>query len=280
MYSKVRLHWGFTVRQIGASAAQLAYILPPPPTVIGSFMNPLARILGLGESIDPKFGPASNKVMDCAARATLSAAAGLDPDSDVGIAVYAEPSRITASIYKTETDYEEALKMPPYQASEDLLPVQAVGAASSPKGLLVLAWLLDPSKLSDCLKVNVEVRDLKAAAWSLFRVGSREGLVSLVNADVIEGSEIESIQEDSLFKSILYQPEECVNPLTALPKITLYDLFYKERSYLVSSHGGGPSSLIPPYEPVGFKLKSGCKAARSRRNPELALSYPISSEVM
>jgi CRISPR-associated protein Cas5a/b/c len=113
LYSKVKLHWGFIVRQLGASAAQLAYVLPPPPTIVGSFMNPLARILGLSETLDPKAGPAGSKVMNCALKATLSAAAGLDPCGNVGVAVYAEPSRITAGAYKTGGDYERALKQPP-----------------------------------------------------------------------------------------------------------------------------------------------------------------------
>lgn len=277
LYSRAVMHWGFIVRQLGASAAQLAYVLPPPPTVVGSFMNPLARILGLSESLDPKVGPAGSKVMSCALLATFSAAAGLDPRSDVGVAVHAEPSRITAGIYKTGGDYERALKQPPYLAADRLLPVQAVGAASSPKGVIVLAWLLDPLILSKCLGEDVGSDDLRAAAWSVYRVGSREGLASVVDAGVF--TELETVPEGGVFESILYQPEDCAKPLVSVSKVTLYDVIYRQRSYLAPSLGGGPSGVTPPPEPASFELKSGCKAVRPCRRPELTLSYPIASEV-
>ena len=279
LYSRAVMHWGFIVRQLGASAAQLAYVLPPPPTVVGSFMNPLARILGLSESLDPKAGPAGSKVMSCALLATFSAAAGLDPRSDVGVAVHAEPSRITAGIYKTGGDYERALKQPPYLAADRLLPVQAVGATSSPGGHLVLAWLVDISRLSECLGVNVEPSDLKAAAWSVYRVGSREGRASIADANVFEEYELEPIPEGGMFESILYQSEECTKPLTSITKVTLYDTNYRQRSYFTPSLGG-PSGIIPLPEAASFELKSGCKATRPRGYPSLTLSYTIEPGVV
>ena len=280
LYSKVKLHWGFIVRQLGASAAQLAYVLPPPPTVVGSFMNPLARILGLSEVLNPKEGPAGSRVMSCALRASHSAAAGLDPDGQVGITVHAEPSRITAALYKTGGNYERALRQPAYLAADRLLPVQAVGAASSPKGVLVLAWLIDPQALSKCVGVSVEPKTLEAAAWSVYRVGSREGLVSVIEARLFHESELEMVSEGDIFDSIFYQPEECTKPLTSTAKVTLYDSFYKERSYLAPSLAGGSTGVTPPVEPASFELKSGCRAFRPRNAPHLTLSYPAAPEVV
>ncbi|WP_460126103.1 hypothetical protein [Stetteria hydrogenophila] len=274
LHARIKLHWGFITRQLGASAAQLAYVLPPPPTVVGAFMNPLARILGLGEELNRKAGPAGGRAMGCALAATLAASAGLQPGSRVGVAVHAEPSRITASLYKTGGDYARALREPIYLASDRLLPVQAVGAASAPGGSVVLAWLLDLGKLSECLGTELGLRDLKAAAWSVYRLGSREGLVSVEDAGALDADGLEEVPEGGTFESILYQREDCVAARAAV-RLTLYDEGYRERGYLAPQVAGGPSGLTPPSMPSQFTLRSGCRAVKPRGIPEFALAYRV-----
>ncbi|MEB2835840.1 MAG: hypothetical protein GSR80_001081 [Desulfurococcales archaeon] len=277
LYSKVVLHWGFIVRQLGASAAQLAYALPPPPTVVGAFANPLARILGLGEEVDRRLAPAGSRVMACALKATLAAAAGLG--GPVGSAVHAEPSRIAAALYKTGGDYSRALREPAYLAADRLLPVQAEGAASAPGAILHLAWLVDLEGLSACLSeaygrgVSVSSREALAAAWSVYRLGSREGLASTVVARLYGAGELEELGEGSAFESILYQHADCVEPGEPVASVTLYDSSYREAVYYVPSGPSGPSVVSPPARPALFEARSGCRVVRPHGRGELAIAY-------
>jgi hypothetical protein len=140
---------------------------------------------------------------------------------------------------------------------------------------MVLAWLLDPSVLSACLGVDVKVSNLRAAAWSVYRIGSREGLASVVDAGMFSSTQITYISEGNVFESILYQPEDCAKPLSLTPEVILYDTAYRERSYLVPGLVGGSSGIIPPHETQSFELKSGCRAARPHEAPHLTISYPI-----
>ena len=274
LHARVLLHWGFSVRQVGASAAQLAYVLPPPPTVVGAFMNPLARALGLGELLSPGRGPATGPAMECALRATVAASAGLE--GDVGVAVHAEPSRILAAPYKSGGSYTRALRQPPYTAADELLPVQATGSASSPSRMH-LAWLVDAGALGRCLGRGVDPELLEAAAWSVYRLGSREGLASVLEARAYGPEELEEVGEGSEVETVLYQPGECVEP--ALPegvvKVALYDLSYREAEFYAPGSLGGPSFLLPPRRPALLTLRSGCRAVRPRRRPELALAYRV-----
>ncbi len=279
LHSLVTVHSTFIVRQVGASAAQLAYVLPPPPTVVGAFMNPLARMLGLGEEVNRRaYGAAGSRVMHCALKATLAAAAGLAPSS-IGVAVHAEPSRIIGAPYKAGGSYQKALKKPPYEAADELLPVQAVGYTSAPLTHLHLAWLVNVEALSKCLGAELSVKEMRRAVWSVYRIGSREGLVSVLEASVYEPEDVEVLVEGSRFRTLLYQPESCSEPLAATPppKIVLYDLAYREARFVAVSGIGGPVILTPPTEPLLFALRSGCSAARPRAKPELTLSYPAST---
>jgi CRISPR-associated protein Cas5a/b/c len=270
LHARLKLHWGFIARQLGASAAQLAYVLPPPPTVVGAFMNPLARILGLGEEVNPRLGPAGSRAMSCALKATLAASAALE--GPTGVAVHAEPSRITASLYKTGGDYSRAIREPPYLAVDRLMPVQAAGAASAPGAYMRVAWLLDTEILGDCLGVEVDPKALGAAAWSVYRIGSREGIASPVEASSYTGGELEVLAEGSRFESILYQPADCVEPGGQVVRVILYGPAYREEAYYVPTPIGGPSALTPA-RPTAFTIQSGCRAARPRGEPLLALAY-------
>jgi len=271
LYAKLILHWGFIVRQLGASAAQLAYVLPPPPTVVGSFMNPLARMLGLGETLNPKLGPAGSPAMDCALKATLAAAAGIS--GEISAAVYAEPSRIAAVIYKTGGDYNKAIKQPPYLASDKLLPVQAEGAASAPGASLILAWLVDLEILSKCLGIVISHTDLRKAAWSVYRIGSKEGLASILEAHVFTKDQLEQIHEGGTFASILYQPAVCISSSEPIPSVTLYNNQYRESDYYVPSSIGGPLTISPPKILSELILKKDCKAFRPVEKPELTVTF-------
>ena len=273
--STVELHWGFIVRLVGTSASQPAYPLPPPTTVVGAFMNPLARILGVGEGGQPRrLHRVISRAMECALRATLAASAGVLPGK-TGVAVYEEPSRILGGAYKAGGSYEKAVKQPPYIAVQELLPVQGTGAASAPKLRLVLAWLLDLGKIQSCLDVTIGSQELESAAWSVYRVGSREGLVSTIEAAHYGGEELETLGPGERFESILYQPEECSQPLearyTVIPLPTHPD--YREASFITpTTLKGATTMLTPASEPLLQAVREGCIAVRPRPREYLALT--------
>jgi len=263
LYARARLHWGFITRQVGASAAQLAYPLPPPTTVIGSFANPLARVLGIGEAIDRRSGAAGSRIMRCAISSTIAASAGLVPRSPTGVALHAEPTRILGGPYKGGGSYQEAVKKPAYQAVQEVLPVQSSGEASSPGSVMYLAWVLDTARLEACLGLRGSslVDGLEEAVWSVYRIGSKEGIASVEEAGVVEDS-VRIVGPGGTFHSILYQSALCVYPKTGSSKpLTLYGLTYRERTFYAPIAGAsGYSYLYPPVIPELFEVRSGCRA--------------------
>ncbi|MCE4604209.1 MAG: type I-A CRISPR-associated protein Cas5a [Aeropyrum sp.] len=268
LHAKVKLHWGFISRQPGASAAQNAYPLPPPTTVVGAFANPLSRLSGIPDSLDltRKGRLVFTLGMECALRATLAAGAGIEAplaDGRVGIAVHEEPSRILGVPYKGGGDIQRAVKQPIYLGAQTLLPVQAVGEAASPGGMVHLGWLADLDVLEECFKpLSMDV--LESVAWSVYRVGSREGLASVLDAGAYMGSELE-IVDNRTFRSILYQHAECAKPDDITAEIVLQDYNYRESLfYAPAGLGSGQSILFPPAEPARFYLKPGCKGAIPR----------------
>ncbi len=266
LYSTLQLHWGFIVRQAGASAAQSAYIVPPPTTIVGAFASPLARILEIPDAIDPERIrgrraklPVSNRMMLCAINSTLAAGAGLEPGS--GVVVYEEPSRISGPPYKGGGAYDRAVEKPIYESVQEILPVQAVGAVSAPNARMVIAWLVNIDELGSCMGRSVEESMLEEAAWSVYRLGSREGISSVTRAGVDVDPEILNA---GVVETILYQKEECVAPVHGanVAGVTLLNTSYEESYYYMPAGMMSGSSIItPPPRPVKFMLRDGCSAA-------------------
>ncbi|NPA96600.1 MAG: hypothetical protein GXO32_03240 [Crenarchaeota archaeon] len=269
LYSILMVHWGYIVRQPGATAAQAAYILPPPTTIVGAYGNPLARLLGIPDYIGPREKtnlPVQNKYMDCLVRATLAAGAGLIPSPrlSVGAVTYEEPSRIMGTPYKGGGDYQKAVKQPIYVSATTLLPVQAVGATSAPGALLATGWLVDADMLASCIGKRISLEDFEAAAWSVYRLGSREGLVHTVKAGVVETKDLD--RPEGWFKSILYQDRFCVNIRRGkFAKVTMIGYDYKEREFFVPcGEASGINILLPPTRSVTYRILPGCKASGTR----------------
>ena len=275
LYTKLKLHWGFIVRQIGASATQSSYPLPPPTTIVGAYTNALARIFGIPDAIDDKRRKqVINKAMECSLRATIAAGAGLIGEGP-GVVVYDEPSRITGPPYKGGGSYEKAVKKPIYESVTELLPVQAVGQASSPNATIVTAWLMELAPLENCLESTVSKKDLVTAAHSIYRIGSKEGLASVIDARVYTEHELEWI-DTGFFKSIFYQPAECSEPIDpgTTVSILLPNHLYVEVLYNVpASVGSGASLILPSTEGARFRLRANCHAVRPREFQHLTLSY-------
>ena len=269
LWSMGRLHWGFISRQLGASAAQLAYPVPPPTTVVGAFMAALGRALGLrDEPVAVKRGRSvsMSKPMDCALTATLSAAAGVVKGYTAG---YEEPARIIGAGYKGGGSYDKAFKQPLTIGIQEVMPVQAVGAAAAVNTVIALAWLLDVAKLAGCL--GVEPSDIEAVAGEapllVHRVGSREGLYSALAGGIQEAG-----TGRDRFRSILYQRESCAAPLTGS---TARLQLPTPPSYIIESYVaptgplGGSAMITAPRRPVVFRASRGCKAVEAAARVDL-----------
>lgn len=261
----LRAHWGYIVRQIGASAAQLSYLLPPPSTIVGAFANPLARMLShedgglpytLSSSRAKRHGlPQGSRVMECAVRATITAGAYI-ASSDVGVSSYGEASRIIGAAYKGGGSYQKAVKKPIYQGITELMPVQAVGASIAPNTTLNIAWVLDPDELSACLGTKVNEDSLLKAAWHIYRLGSKEGIVSTEHAEV---GRPHTLPPGSRFETYYYQSALCVKPLENTARITLpLPWAVEETFYSPSSPGSGPAIMYTTSQPKKFVLRDGC----------------------
>ena len=291
LYTTVEAHWGYIVRQPGATAAQTAYILPPPPTVVGAFAAVLGRLLRLPDAHagGKRKRPVLTGLMECALQATITVGAGLlaarEGGASGGVVLVEEPSRIIGAPYKGGGALNRALSKPIALSAKDLLPVQAVGAASGPGALLVLAWLLDAERLESCLGRKISNELMSVAPSSVFRLGSREGLVSVVGErghlpgyGVVSGDELEALGSGCEYESILYQPASCAlseSPASVV-SVVLLDEHYREREYLVpAGPGSGPGIIYPPSSPARFRLAHGRCLAYAPQGGLRALSLAV-----
>jgi len=247
LVSRVKLAWGFSVRYAGLSAAQPALPLPPPTTIIGYYAEPLARMLELPEQGGPGNYCSPTELL---AKHTIAAAAGLDPDSPAGIVLHSDLTRVLSLVYQRKRKQWEN-----YAWS-----VQALGAAYGPGATLYLAIVVDAEGLGKDLDEKEE-QVVEYLAWSGWRLGSKEGLVAVLEAKASEPLMLQGNE----FRSILYQDEELassVNPgdtrtmlLWGVDRASICGETakpnYRRYSVPISSLST-PTLILPPKAPVKF----------------------------
>jgi len=272
-YSLLKIHWGFSVRLKGATAAQPSLPLLPPTTILGAFAQPLLKLLDIGYAHPIKYdkkdwGSVVTPSFKCFLSSALGAAMALDPASMVGISNYAEITRIIGLPYKTGGQVASAVKEPIYKSISTIMPVQAMGSSYSPGALICIGAVLDIDKLSKCLDVDVkDVEDVGLqSCYSVTTLGSKEGIVSVIKAHYDE-----PLTYDGEINTIAYVPERSV--ITLFPerfmKISLWDLNYKTKNFLVPVKWYLSASLItpPPDDDVKtLKILPGFKAYATHIN--------------
>lgn len=253
--SRVRLAWGYSIRYAGASAAQPALPLPPPTSIVGFYAEPLARLASL-----PEKGPRS--VISLLAGAVYAAAAGLDPGGRVGVAVYADATRILSLVFQRKRK----------EWQKYAWAVQSMGAAYAPGATLYLALLLDAEKAARSLGLATGrlIEALQAAGW---RLGAKEGLAAPV--ETIAGEPVGSTGE---YESILYQDSRAAShtrgtvvevDMWGLEALTRRSPTPSYRVFMVpASPESTPSLILPPYEPAAFTPRSGRRAYCLEEAPE------------
>jgi CRISPR-associated protein Cas5a/b/c len=252
LVSKVKLAWGFSVRYAGLSAAQPALPIPPPTTVIGFYAEPLARMLGLRENGHGEYCSPAGLL----AEYTLAAAAALDPDSPSGSVAYSEVTRVLSLPYQRKRENWER-----YAWS-----VQALGSSYAPSTLLLLSIVVDVDGLSKALGEDVASM-VEYLAWAGWRLGSKEGIVAVVDAHVSEAE-----QRSGAFESLFYQNAAATRPLD-LGSVTEIRMWKPSREvfcgtsmtpeyevyYLPVNPVSTPSTLLPAEGPVGFESVNGAR---------------------
>jgi CRISPR-associated protein Cas5a/b/c len=285
-YAKVFTTWGFVVRHRGVSAAQPAYPVPLPTTVVGAFGYPLIKALGLpmGESGKIEWGDGNivTEVMKPLLEATITASAGLtSPHYEApsggranilrfGLAVHQEPGRIVAVPYKGGGDLER-IRRAKFASTEFFveaipraLPVQAVGAAYAPYLKLELLWVVDVEKLSRELGVSVEKLDSTAhrAVYGVVRVGSKEGLVVLEDAKYTR--EVKVYKPGEKVHTRLYVPKTCAElHAGSAGELMMLDLKYRLSYFYLPAQVASNNLVIPlpeGYTAPVFKVLSPCVA--------------------
>ncbi|MEZ0346150.1 MAG: hypothetical protein ABWK01_06340 [Infirmifilum sp.] len=252
VFARASLHWGFVVRQLQATAAQLALALAPPTTIVGAFAAPLLRTLGFVDKALRRSG--THKTLsahfECALRASLAASMGVLPremqEGAAGLSVHEELSRLSAGSYKGGGAWEEALKASPGSFKfyskfiTEALPVQAVGAAYGPGVKVDLVWVFDASKLATCLSgLDISIEDLDkagvAAAYGVSRLGSKEGILSVEDAKYLRfgDAELRLAKAGEVFETHTYVPAECAEPLVggSAATVELWDFDYQPKRF-------------------------------------------------
>ncbi len=151
--------WGWSVRVPGASVGGASLPLPPPSTLVGALASPLARMLGWGETIVEKGVVYSS---------TLKLVRHLE----------AAGARIVDGVAAFFSDPLKAVNIPYLRPQNRLnenmwFSLQAMGAYSAPSVKLEATLVFKDTLLEE----GVDEKTLEAAAWSISRIGCKEGLV-------------------------------------------------------------------------------------------------------
>ncbi len=176
--------WGWSVRIPLASVSGASLPLPPPSTVVGALLYGAASSLGVGEQLE--VGGFLTRWLSRVSRLVLSATAGLVE----GVIVTAYDTLRASNV--------------PYLRPENLndpsqwFTVTGFGVTVAHGSRLCLAAVLDDRVLD-----LVGRRVLEASAWSASRIGSKEGLASVVEAGVYEAQPLGGER----FETILYAGE-------------------------------------------------------------------------
>ncbi|MET1160253.1 MAG: CRISPR-associated protein Cas5 [Thermoprotei archaeon] len=276
-YTRISLSWGFTIRCKEVSAAQPAYPVPTPTTVVGAIGYSLARVLGLNDDAARiKYGEGYliSSSMKVFLESTITASAALikpahNKYSAGGISVYQEPGRVIASMYKGGGEISRIKKAKIFtdQFYKDglgrILPVQAVGSAYGPGLIVDLLWIVDAYKLTRELGISLERFDEAArkAIYGVIRLGSKEGLVSLIKAEYY--TDVLKIGPGTNFRTRFYIDTQCVDALDKefVSEIPLPGLNYKIKKFYMASQLASRNIIIPlpeNYIPPSYRLLSGC----------------------
>ncbi|MEM3449915.1 MAG: type I-A CRISPR-associated protein Cas5a [Nitrososphaerota archaeon] len=177
-----RFHWGFWVRIPNTSKVQSSLTIPPPTTLIGSLACPLFKGI-------PELGEVRPKVKESKAhkkKEGIQSSAYLLNEAVIGCSVYLMDRAFLledVSKYNTllfQRTAEERRYLPKYRSG-----IITCGKILYPDGRVVIAYLLNPEKLSALLKNGFKEK-IEDAAWQISRIGSKESIFSVDNVEIFD----------------------------------------------------------------------------------------------
>lgn len=175
------LSWGWSVRYPGLSAGGPSLPLPPPSTLVGALSRGIAKIVKQGELTEIKVGRKSHHASTTYvyARHLLAAGARLIETSSF--------LRGAHDVVAAPTKVMQRILQHPYMRPENrknmglAFGVEAFGLVMAPSAVLEILLVF-----KDQILDLVDEETLLAGAMSISYVGSKESLVSILNAKVEE----------------------------------------------------------------------------------------------
>ncbi|MEM0172099.1 MAG: type I-A CRISPR-associated protein Cas5a [Thermoproteota archaeon] len=175
-----RFHWGFWVRIPNTSKVQSSLTIPPPTTLIGSLAYPLFRSI-------PEFGEVRPKVRESKTHKKeegILSSTYLLNEAVISCSIYLLDSAFPledVSKYNTLLfQRKERRYLLRYRSG-----ILTSGKILYPDGRVVIAYLLNPEKLSVLLKNGFKEK-IENAAWQISRVGSKESIFSVDNVEIFD----------------------------------------------------------------------------------------------
>ncbi|MEN3007176.1 MAG: type I-A CRISPR-associated protein Cas5a [Candidatus Methanosuratincola petrocarbonis] len=204
-------HWGYWVRVPGTSKHQSALPLPPPTTLIGALVFPLARE---GLLKDPKN---NNKISgetvlaaaeDEIAPRSISSVfentiVGASISIDGKAIIWEDINKYTTVHFQTTTKDKPEEKEAGGRRYLDKYKSGAItsGKVLYPKGRATVFYAIDRDLVSKAIQPPWE-KHLEEACWAITRVGSKESIFSVKRVKVVELSR----KTDCQVKTRLYFP--------------------------------------------------------------------------
>jgi CRISPR-associated protein Cas5a/b/c len=157
-YSKVyiKFHWGFSVVSPLSSKSKSGLLLPPPTTLIGALSYGKFRGKDLVKIGGKTCSPAKN--FD-----NIIAAARYE-DNSAGIYIEDIVRNVVTYFQRPERRKEKAYRY-------NIVPT---GKIYSPNGEIIVVFITD----------KIQPQELEKLSWSIIRIGSKEGIVSVENVEI------------------------------------------------------------------------------------------------
>jgi len=282
-YAQITLSWGFVVRHRDVSAAQPAFTLPPPTTIVGAFTYPLLRLL----NIDPYRGEGKvhgehrliSPVMKPLLQSTKAASAAIvgrgQLNVHTGIIVHQELGKLVAAPYRGGGGWEKAKRTRAFtsdfftEALPQALAVQAVGTAYGPGANLELLWIFDAEELCKSLDIKLDQLDKagEKAVHGVVRIGSKEGIVAVNHDNAVYEKKVEVVKAGEKLRTRFYVEKGCVEPMDVhlVYEISLPGLLGKPETFYIPSLSGSNVLIVPlpeHQEPPRFTLLEPCRGYR------------------
>ena len=205
LHVKATAPWGWSIKAPGQSAAQTPIPVPPPSTLLGALAYPYFTFKGWPELIFENgayYSPAY-KLLEQVSYAAF------------GI------STSVATVHQdlTKNVIAPYLRQPHRKISSNWFGAQAMGKTINPNGKIEIAYVLRP---------GADEAGLLKAAWSITRLGSKEGIIAVEDASVQEVVPAEM----RLAITAFYAPYSCVEVIEPGGEIIEFWDYRDPRAYI------------------------------------------------